>query len=66
MKSLLITPDSPADLRLLKNLFKRLNIAFKVLSDDDKQDLGLALLIREAVKGPKFSAEEVKRKLDSV
>lgn len=63
MDSLLITPASAADLKLVTALLKKMNIAAKVLSDEEKEDLGLALLMREAAGAPPVSRAAVMRKL---
>lgn len=57
MDSLLITPSSTADLKLLTALLQKMNIAAKVLSDEEKENLGLAMLMRQAAR------EAVMRKL---
>ena len=63
MDSLLITPASAADLKLVAALLKKMNIAAKVLSDEEKEDLGLVMLMRQAANAPKVSREAVMRKL---
>ena len=63
MTSLLITPESPADMKLVTALLKKMNIATKVLSDEEKEDLGLGFMIMQALNDPYVSEEEVMRKL---
>ena len=63
MPSLLISPSSPAELKLLTALLKKMNIATKVLSDEEKEDLGLGMLMRQAAEAPKVSRAVVMRKL---
>ena len=48
---------------MLTALFKKMSIAARVLSDEEKEDLGLGLMMREAEKSPRVSRESVMRKL---
>lgn len=63
MPSLLISPASPADLKLVTALLKKMNIAARVLSDEEKEDAGLGLLMRQAAGAPKVSRTAVMRQL---
>ncbi len=64
MTSLLISPASPAELELVTALLKKMNISALPLSDDDKEDFGLSLMIKEAMNDPEFvSREEIMRQL---
>jgi len=63
MESLLITPSSSEDLALLRALLKKMSIEAKVLSDEEKEDLGLALMMREAKNSPRVSRSSVMQKL---
>ena len=63
MPSILIHPASDEELTLLTALFKKMSIAARVLSDEEKEDLGLGLMMREAEKSPRVSRESVMRKL---
>ncbi|WP_073108989.1 hypothetical protein [Hymenobacter daecheongensis] len=63
MNSLLITPASESELQLLTAMLKKMNIVAKVLSEDEKEDLGMGLLMKEAQGSPKVLRESVMRKL---
>ena len=63
MTSLLVSPTSSAELKLLTALLKQMNIAAKVLTDDEKEDLGLGLLIKQAAGAPRVTREAVMQKL---
>lgn len=63
MTSLLVSPSTPEELMLLSALLKKMNIAAKELTDEEQEDLGLSLMIAEAMKDPDASREEVMRKL---
>ena len=48
MPSLLITPKDEAEFGLLSALLERMHIDAMVIADDDKEDIGMGLLIQEA------------------
>jgi hypothetical protein len=66
MDSLLVTPSSAADLKLLTALLKKMNVAVKLISDEEKEDLGMGLLMKEAKGSPKVSRESVMRQLGRI
>ena len=63
MDSLLITPASEADFRLSVALLEKMNVAAEVLSEEDREDAGLGLLMREAQGSPLVSRATVTREL---
>lgn len=48
MESIIINPKDKAELELLTLLFSKMNISSKVISEEDQEDLGLAILMKEA------------------
>jgi len=63
MESLVITPQSKAELKLLADLLKRLHIPSRVLTEEEKEDLGLARMMAEADRSEKVPREQVMAKL---
>ena len=63
MNSLLVSPASLAELRLLTALLKQMNITAKILTDDEKEDLGLGLLMRQATGASQVRRQVVMQKL---
>lgn len=63
MPSLLITPASDEELLLLTAMLKKMSIVTRVLSDEEKEDLGLGLMMGEAKNSGRVSRESVMRKL---
>ena len=63
MNSLLITPTSEAEFSLLVALLEKMNVAAQVLSEEDREDAGLGLLMREAQGSPPVSREAIMREL---
>ena len=48
---------------LLTALLKKMSIEARVLSDEEKEDLGLGLMMREAKNSPRVSRDAVMQKL---
>ena len=63
MKSLLLTPESEADLKLLLALAKKMGVASRTLSEDEQEDLGLARAIDAGRKTPLVSRDAVSQLL---
>ena len=63
MESLIITPANNEELALIKAVLKKMNLETKVLTDEEKEDMGLALLMSEADRNATTSREEVMKKL---
>lgn len=65
MKSIVITPKSRSELELLSELLKRLNIDAAYINPEEKEDLGLKVLMRQADRKKTVSRSKVIRKLKS-
>lgn len=63
MKSIIISPKSKEEMDLLSKLLKKLNVDAAYLSEDEKEDLGLKLLMREADRKKTVSRASVMKKL---
>lgn len=63
MESIIISPKDQAELELLMQLLNRMNVANKVLSVEDHEDLGLAVLMQEADRTKKVSKETILKTL---
>jgi hypothetical protein len=59
MESLIVTPAREEDLGLIKRLLERFNARFRVLSEEEKEDIGLLALMAEADPNDTVSEEEV-------
>ena len=64
MDTLVITPNNTEDLRLLTDLLKRLKIKVRVLSPEQKEESGLALLLEEVDRSDKVDRSEIIAKLN--
>ena len=65
MKSIVISPKNSTDMRFVSELLKKLSIPTKVLSDEEKEDIGLSMLMKEVDRTNKVSRETIMRKLKS-
>lgn len=63
MESLLITPRNKTEQKLLADLLTKMNVKVSVLTDDDKEDLGMAALLKEADRSKKVTKQAVLQKL---
>lgn len=63
MESLLITPADQEELALIKAVLKKMNLKAKVLTDAEKEDMGMAHLMSQADRSKTISREEVMKKL---
>lgn len=65
MESLVITPSSKDDLKLLKSMAKKMGFRVSILTDKDKEDFGLLKAMLEGRKTKLVSKEEILRNLRS-
>lgn len=63
METFIITPKSRAEAKILTDVLDKLKIAVKVLTDEEKEDLGLAIMIKEADRSKKVSKAEIMKAL---
>ncbi|MBC7570620.1 MAG: hypothetical protein H7319_12905 [Spirosoma sp.] len=59
MQSLLITPKDDAELELLSALLCRLNIATMLIAEDEKEDVGMGVLLQQADRTQHVSRESI-------
>lgn len=65
MNSIVISPKDPNEFQFLKSLLEKLGVKSKVLSDEDMEDLGMAVLMKDADRSDHVSEAEVLNKLKS-
>jgi len=65
MQSILINPRNSEEFKLLADFLAKANISSKVLSEEQLEDAGLAILMREADRSQKVSRAEIMQKLGS-
>lgn len=63
MTSILITPKNNKEFSLINQVLKKMNVSTKILSDEDKEDIGLGLLMSKVDKAKKVSRDVIMKKL---
>ncbi|PWK28311.1 hypothetical protein LV89_01094 [Arcicella aurantiaca] len=63
MTSMVITPRNKSEMKLLSDLFKKMQIQTQLVSDEIQEDLGLAMMMKEADRSEKVSRESIMAKL---
>ncbi len=64
MEVAIVQSEDKANLKLLAELARKMGIQFKILTEDQKEDMGMGLLMKEADRSQKVSEEEIMRKLN--
>jgi hypothetical protein len=64
MDALIIKSDNRSDLELLKKLVNKMGLQSKSLSEEDIEDIGLAIMMKKADRSKTISREKVFKKLD--
>ena len=63
MSAIVINPKSSEELKFISELLEKLGVKSKVLTDEDTEDLGLSLLMKDVDRSEKVSEAEVISKL---
>jgi hypothetical protein len=63
MKTLVVTSDNDNELKVLKYLAKKMGMEAEVLSEDEKEDIGLLKAMLEGKKNDHVSEDEVLKAL---
>jgi hypothetical protein len=63
MDTLLITPNNKSELKLITDFLEKLNIKTKILSDEEIEDSGLSVLMKQVDRSKKVSRETIMKKL---
>ena len=63
MDSIIITPSNQQDLKLLAAIAKRMGLEVKVLTEEKREELGMAYLINQADRSKTVARETVFEKL---
>ncbi|MEI6823777.1 MAG: hypothetical protein WCL51_17750 [Bacteroidota bacterium] len=63
MEAILIQPKNKSEFKFLVAMLKKLNVNIKTLDIEDKEDLGLVELMKQADRSQKLTRDEVMAKL---
>jgi hypothetical protein len=59
----IITPKNEEELDLIKEILRRMNIASAILTDEEKEELGLIEMMKNVDRNEKVSRETVMKSL---
>lgn len=65
MESIVINPKTKDEAKLITDLLSRMNISSKVITEEEKEDIGLLMMMKEVDRNEIVSREEVMKKLNS-
>ncbi|MFT7231450.1 MAG: hypothetical protein ACI8TA_000659 [Cyclobacteriaceae bacterium] len=63
MSSIVISPKSSQELKFISELLQKLGVKSKVISDEDTEDLGLSLLMKDVDRSDIVTEDEIIAKL---
>jgi hypothetical protein len=63
MSSIVISPKSSQELKFISELLKKLGVKSKVISDEDTEDLGLSLLMKDVDRSDIVTEDKIIAKL---
>ena len=63
MSSLIISTKNAKELQFVRDLLDKLNIRNKILSQEEKEDLGMSALMNKADRSKKVSRDAIMKKL---
>ena len=63
MSSLIISPKNAKELQFVRDLLDKLNIRNKILSQEEKEDLGMSALMSKTDRSKKVSRDAIMKKL---
>jgi len=65
MESIVVNPKTIDEVKFITTLLEKMNISSKVITDEEKEDIGLIMMMKEIDRSDKVSREEVMKKLNS-
>lgn len=65
MDAILLKPKDSKELKLITDLVAKMNVPAKIISEDDLEDMGLSLLMKEADRSKTVLMETIMNKLST-
>ena len=65
MTTLLISPKSYNELKFIEDFLHKIGVVSKELSKDEKEELGISILMKQADRSRRVSRETIMKKLRS-
>ncbi len=63
MSSIVVSPKSQKELQFISALLKKLGVRSRVLSDEELEDLGLSVMMRDVDRSEVVTEDEIMKKL---
>jgi len=63
METLIVTVKDKQEMRFVSNMLKKMHINAKRLSEEEREDIGLAKLMKQADRSEKVSRDQVMKTL---
>ncbi|MEM8896175.1 MAG: hypothetical protein AAGC88_16475 [Bacteroidota bacterium] len=63
MSSIVVSPKSQKELQFISELLSKLGVRSKVLSDEELEDLGLAVMMKDVDRSEVVGEDEIMQKL---
>ena len=63
MSSIVVSPKSQKELQFISELLSKLGVRSKVLSDEELEDLGLAVMMKDVDRSEVIGEDEIMQKL---
>ena len=63
METLIVTVKDKQELELVSDMLKKMRINAKILSDEEREDIGLVKLMKQANRSEKVSRDQVMKTL---
>lgn len=63
MDTIIVQPATKAEQQLLTTLLKKMGVKTKVITPEQKEDMGLGMLMKEANRNQKVSRKSIMEKL---
>jgi len=63
MNSIIVTPKNARELQLIRELLDKMNVTNKILTLEQKEDMGLVLLMNKSDRNRKVSRATIMKKL---
>jgi hypothetical protein len=65
MESIVINPKTHDEAKIVQDLLAKMNISSKIITDEEKEEMGLLAMMKEVDRNDKVSREDVMKKLNS-
>lgn len=65
MESIVINPKTKDEIKVITDLLNKMNIQSEIITDEEKEDMGLLMMMKEADRNARVTKEEVMKKLKS-